>query len=213
MRLFLSFCLVVAASLPATAAGAKPATDKSGRAYVNASVRGSLSNYYDIREYNTDIWLNVHMWGNSVDFNGRPFSGDIWGGGNWFSVTGSGLSGSINRWGNAYDVRVTVTDMDGKRHDLDFTMYANGRTDDPKRPPHFSVFNGDASLDVRPVFGLREYSVNGWVDKEKFGSAGTVFACLVATMVMHELSEKQNEKSLPKAAWLKESPVFRAGFD
>lgn len=210
MRLLLSFALALSAS-PLAAAPAKPAA-KSDRVYVNASVRASLSNYYDIRDYNTDVWLNVHVWGNSFDFNGRPFSGDIWGSGNWFSVTGAGLSGSINRWGNAYDVRVTVTGADGKPRNIDFTMYANGRMDDPKFPPHLSVFNGDASLDLRPVFGLREYAVNGWVDKEKFGSAGTAFACLVATMIMRDLSEREDRKDLPTAAWLRKSPVFRANF-
>lgn len=196
-------------------AGLARAEGEKRREYVNLDVRGTLTNRYDIDDYR--LGIRIHAWAGSSDyisFNGSPFSGSLWGGGSYISVSGSGVSASVNRYSNGFHVSATVSGFgeNGResRH-IYFTMYANGSMDDPDRTPSFWVSGGDANLNVTPSYGMRRYSVSGNVDKERFGAGGTALVGLLASYVLHE---REKDKGLPGAAWLEDSPTaapLRAG--
>lgn len=203
IRLLLASLLVA----PAAAAPQPSAPEAQGRRYVNATVRTSFRDRWDISDYQGKVWLNVSSFGNSVNFNGRPISGSLFGGGNSYSLSGGSVSGQIHRWGNGMDVNVTVYGNPGTRW-LNFTVNANGPMNDPRWLPSLSVYSGDASLNFSSL-GNREYSVSGSIDDTRFGDEGLAVACLAATLILKEHQSAQGN-GLPKADWLEKNRVGAA---
>ncbi|MFA5140637.1 MAG: hypothetical protein WC728_15520 [Elusimicrobiota bacterium] len=173
--------------------------------YVNCDIRSSLTNYFDITDYSLGIQLNVSSLGNSLHFNGRPFSGSVYKNGNFATISGGGVNGNANKFGNGYSVNATVYEPGQPSRYLNFTLRANGPLEDPNYSPSFSLFSGDANLQFYPSFGGREYRVSGSVDEQRFGAAGTAVAALVVTTYMSE--RKPKDKALPDAQWLEKSPT------
>ena len=209
------FLLAVLLAAPAAAAPlpAQPEAAVKAMRSVNGAVRGSIRDHWDVQDYQGRIWLNVSAFGNSVNFNGRPFSGSLFGGGNSYSISGGGVSRNMSRFGNSVDVRATVFGQGGSRW-LNFTVYVNGPTNDPNRLPGLSVFSGEASINFNPSFS-REYSVSGWVDDQRFGDEGLALAYLAAALVMKD-NQALRGASLPKADFLRKSavvaPFLKTGF-
>ena len=204
MKRTLSALICAVVSLAAVAASA------GERIYVNGSVRGTLTNYYDIQEYATRVSLRVNASGSNFYFSGQPCSGSLWRSGNWLSISGGSVSGNANRWGDNFSVRVTVRDPKGGTRAIDFTLYSQGPMDDPQFPPSFWVSSGDANLNLRPTFGDRNYSLSGSVDKERCGAEGIAVVGLLTAAIIDQ--RPREGQPIPKSEWLEQSPVFRPAF-
>ena len=182
-----------------------PSSAFSAQKYVNCDIRSSLNNYFDITDYTLGIQLNVSAFGNSLSFNGRPFSGSVYKNGNYASISGGGVNGSISKFGNGFSVNATVYEPGQPSRFLNFTLNASGPLGDPNYAPSFSLFSGDANLQFYPSLGGREYRMSGTLDDQRFGAAGAAVAALVVTTYMSE--RKPKDKALPGAQWLENSPA------
>lgn len=196
----------VAAPRPAQDAAAK------NRGYVSAEVRGTFRDRWDISDNQGKLWLSVSSFGNSINFNGRPISGSLWGGGgNHWSISGGSVSGSISRFGNSISVRAHVMEP-GRNRSINFELNASGPMDDPRRPPYLYFSGFDANLNFSPSFN-RSYSVSGTIDEERFGDEGLALACLAAAVVLKELPQSA---ALPGKDFLQKSavltPFLKTGF-
>lgn len=200
------------AALPAAAQPPQtPAAPTQTRRFVNAEVRGTFRDHWDIDDHGGRIWLRVSAFGNSLDFNGRPFSGNLWGSGDYYTLSGGSISGSVSKFGNGLDARINAYGPQGSRF-LNFHVFVNGRLDDPRQPPHLSIHGMDASLNFSPSFN-RGYTVSGTIDEQRFGDEGLAVACLLATIV---LKDRPQSQSVPGRDFLKKSaaaaPLLRGGF-
>ncbi len=203
--------LLLALSLLAVAAPQGTAAEKNRRS-VGADIRGTFRDRWDISDHQGKLWMNVSVFGNSVNFSGRPISGSLWGGaGNHWSISGGSVSGTISRFGNSISVRAHVTDP-GRSRSINFELNASGRMDDPQRPPYLYSSGFDANLNFSPQFN-RGYSVSGTIDEERFGDEGLALACLAAAVV---LKERPQSAAVPGEAFLNESvvlaPFLKTGF-
>ncbi len=157
--------------------------------HVYASVRKTFQNAYDISDYALGISLYVNAFGNGFSFSGRPFSGSMHGSGNWMNLSASGVNATINSWGNSISVQATVQGRGGApARRIDFTLYANGRTDDPRFPPYYTLSARGANLTLSPN-GNADYTVSGRVSPE-FGAEGTALVGLVLASEMHSRRPK-----------------------
>lgn len=200
MRNLLALLLLAA---PAAAAPKAPAeAAKTNRRYVSADIRGTFRDRWDISDHQGKLWMNVSVFGNSVNFSGRPISGSVWGSGNSWSLSGGSVSGSVSRFGNSLSVRATVHGPRGTRW-VNFELYAMGPMDDPRRAPSLSLSGMDANLNFSPSFN-RDYSVSGTIDEERFGDEGLAVACLAAALV---LKERPQSAAIPGQDFLNKSAV------
>lgn len=203
---------VLLAAAPAVAAP-RPAQDASAKnlRYVSADIRGTFRDRWDISDNQGTLWMNVSVFGNSINFSGRPISGQLWGNGNYFSLSGGSVSGNISKFGSGLSVNATVFGPRGTRF-LNFHVQANGRMDDPRWAPSLSIFSGDANLTFSPSFN-RDYRVSGTIDEARFGDEGLAVACLAATMV---LKDRPQAKAVPGKDFLRKSaviaPFLKTGF-
>lgn len=158
---------------------------KGAPSHVYAAVRKTFQNAYDISESSLGIFLYVNAFGSGFSFSGRPFSGSIYGSGNWMNISAAGLNATVNSWGNAISVQATVHGGGGAPAGrIDFTLYSSGRTDDPRFPPSYSLYSPGANLYISPN-GNQDYTVSGTVGPE-FGAEGTALVGLVLAARMHE---------------------------
>lgn len=196
---------VLLAAAPVSAAP-KPSQEAApkNRGYVSAEVRGTFRDRWDISDHQGRLWLSVSSFGSSINFNGRPISGSLWGGsGNHWSISGGSVSGSISRFGNSISVRAHVMDP-GRSRNLNFELNASGPKDDPRRPPYLYFSGFDANLNFSPSFN-RGYSVSGSIDPERFGDEGLALACLAAAVV---LKERPQPAAVPGQDFLDKSAVL-----
>jgi hypothetical protein len=194
--------LLLAAPAAAAPKAAQDAAPKN-RAYVSAEVRGTFRDRWDVSDNQGKLWMNVSVFGNSINFSGRPISGSLWGGaGNHWSISGGSVSGSISRFGNSIAVRAHVMDP-GRSRTVNFELNASGPMDDPRRPPYLYFSGFDANLNFSPSFN-RGYSVSGSIDPERFGDEGLALACLAAAVV---LKERPQSSALPGLDFLNKSAV------
>ena len=196
------------------AAGPKAAQEAApkNRSFVSAEVRGTFRDRWDVSDNQGKLWMNISVFGNSVNFSGRPISGSLWGGaGNHWSISGGSVSGSISRFGNSISVRAHVMEP-GRSRNIHFELNASGPMDDPKRPPYLYSSGFDANLNFSPSFN-RGYSVSGSMDEERFGDEGLALACLAAAVV---LKERPQSSALPGKDFLQKSavltPFLKTGF-
>ena len=183
MRTRILALIVLASSL---GAGHAPAqiVGQEASSHVYASVRKTFQNAYDISEYSLGISLFVNAFGNGFSFSGRPFSGSIHGSGNWMNLSASGMNAAINSWGNSIQVQATVQGRNGApARRIDFALYANGRADDPRFLPYYSLSSPGTYLTISPN-GNQDYTVSGRVSPE-FGAEGTALVGLILAAEMH----------------------------
>lgn len=209
MRNLLALLLLAA---PA-AAGPMPVQESAekNRRYVSADIRGTFRDRWDISDNQGKLWMNVSVFGNSINFSGRPISGSVWGGGNSWSLSGGSVSGTISKFGNGIQVRATVHGPRGTRW-VNFELRAMGPMNDPNRAPSLSLSGMDGHLNFSPSFN-RGYNVSGTIDEERFGDEGLAVACLAAALV---LKERPQTAAVPGKDFLEKSavlaPFLKTGF-
>lgn len=164
------------------------AQSHAAQTFVSGRVIRSASGNYEVYE----PFLRIQQWvspfgSGSYSFNGWPFSGTISGHGDRsFSIFGGAISAQANEWGGNWRVQATVFPAGRPAVSLFFTLYAEGRTDDPQHPPSYRVFDRGSNLSLRPSLS-GEYDMTGWVDRDQFGSVGTSLVGLVAAVAMDKV--------------------------
>jgi len=188
---------VLAAFLALTAVAPALAADK----YVQARVSRWSPTSYNVYEPFLNVDLSLHGFGSGLSFSGRPFSGSVSGAGSFFNLSGSGISGSVNAWAGGWRVNAIIHPADPRQppRRFDFMMQAQGRTDDPRHPPSYSVWENGSSLNIRPGFDGREYTVSGWIDETRFGPEGTALVGIMTALAMRS-REQQAEAYRPLPA-------------
>lgn len=160
------------------------------RRYVHMQVYRNGSGNFTIMEGSLPVNMHVNAFGNSYSFSGTPISGHVSGSGNFFNISGGDVYGSLHRWGGNYNMDVTVASPGGgASRRLSFSLYASGRPNDPRNPPHFSIQdrNGNSNLNASPLAGGQGYSISGSVDAVSFGTAGTALAGLATAIALRNL--------------------------